>query len=562
MFPLGLVQNVKPVAATAAVPRSADLQLYLEDTLASARRLWVRGRLVLPTGNDRTSTGSWWAPWWTARPAATPAPSVRLETEVSGRLSAAEAPLLEDGRFEACFDVDLPVVRRGWRVARHRVQVEQHEARACGVVLQLPTAARAAVVVVLPLEWTLGLTGPQRFAQSPQATRLAAIFQQLQRAPGGGTRPLYYLACGAGEHRQAELGLAATTQGWPAGHLVLLPPPRPGTAEPLLHALDRLRWLFAGTLDLQVLNLEPSLASSLAGAVGPAPDRATVARAVNVSGDPAELLDGNLAEPAVPRLPGVRPTYASRVPRYPVVFCHGMLAVNLVRLQLPEDVNYLGGLGPFLQERGVRVLFPRVAATGGVETRARQLRQQITAWTDEPVNLITHSMGGLDARYLITHLGMADRVRSLTTIAAPHHGSYISDWILENFRDGIPLLLTMEAFGFDLAAFRDCRPAVCREFNARTPDMPGVRYFSYGAAVPHSRVSPMLRRSWNLLSAAEGPNDGLVSEASAHWGEYLGTLAVDHFAQSGDALLVHPCETFDAVGFFTRLVEDLAWRGF
>jgi triacylglycerol lipase len=564
MFPLGLVQNVKPVATTAPAG-ATGLQLHLEDTLASARRLWVRGRLVMPAGGGSPAApaSSWWVPWWTTRATPTPAPTVHLETEVSGRTSAADMTLGEDGRFEAAFDAELPPVRRGWRVARHRVRVEEHEARACSVVLQLPAAGRAAVVVVLPLEWTLGPTGAQRFAQAPEAARLAGIFHELQKAPGGGTRPLYYLACGAGEHRQAELALAATTQGWPVGHFVLLPPARSGTTEPLLHALDRLRWLFAGTLDVQVLNLEPSLALALPAAAAPAPDRAAVTRAVNVSQDPAGLLDGARPEPVVQRPATLRPTHAARVPRYPVVFCHGLLAVSIVRrLQLPEEINYLSGLRPFLQERGVRALFPRVAPMGGVEARARQLLQQINAWTDEPVNLVTHSMGGLDARYLITHLGMAGRVRSVTTIAAPHHGSYIADWITANFRQGIPLLLTLEAFGIDVNAFRDLRPTVCREFNARTPDVPGVRYFSYGAAVPQSRVSPMLRRAWNLLSAAEGPNDGLVSEESARWGEYLGTLAVDHFAQSPDGLFVRPCENFDSIGFFTRLVEDLAWRGF
>jgi triacylglycerol lipase len=565
MFSLGLVQNVKPVATTSPPTAGTGLQLHLEDTLASARRLWVRGRLVIPAGGEATAApaSSWWVPWWKTRPAPAPAPTVHLETEVSGRTSAADTTLQEDGRFEASFDVDLPVVRRGWRVARHGVRVEQHEARACSVVLQVPTTARAAVVVVLPAGWTLGLTGSQRFAGAPEASRLAGIFQELQKAPGGDTRPLYYLACGAGEHRQAELALAATTQGWPAGHFVLLPPASSGITEPLLHALDRLRWLFAGTLELQVLNLEPSLAAALPAAVAAAPDRAAVVRAVNVNQDPAELLDGPRPGPVVPRLPALRPTHAARVPRYPVVFCHGILAVSIVRrLQLPEEINYLSGLRPFLQERGVRALFPRVAPMGGVEARARQLLGQINAWTDGPVNLVTHSMGGLDARYLITHMGMAGRVRSLTTIAAPHHGSYIADWIIANFRQGIPLLLTLEAFGVDVNAFRDCRPTVCREFNSRTPDMPGVRYFSYGAAVPQSRVSPMLRRAWNLLSAAEGPNDGLVSEESARWGEYLGTLAVDHFAQSPDGLFVRPCENFDSVGFFTRLIEDLAWRGF
>jgi len=36
------------------------------------------------------------------------------------------------------------------------------------------------------------------------------------------------------------------------------------------------------------------------------------------------------------------------------------------------------------------------------------------------VHLFAHSMGGLDARHMITHLGMANRVRTLTTIGTPH----------------------------------------------------------------------------------------------------------------------------------------------
>jgi triacylglycerol lipase len=71
----------------------------------------------------------------------------------------------------------------------------------------------------------------------------------------------------------------------------------------------------------------------------------------------------------------------------------------------------------------------------------------------------------------------------------------------------------------------------------------------------------MLRRSWNLLTPLEGPNDGIVSVKSARWGEELGTLAVDHFAQTPDLLYIRPDENFDTLGFYSRLVADLARRG-
>jgi triacylglycerol lipase len=190
------------------------------------------------------------------------------------------------------------------------------------------------------------------------------------------------------------------------------------------------------------------------------------------------------------------------------------------------------------------------------------LRDQILRWTDEPVNLIAHSMGGLDARYMITHLGMADRVRTLTTISTPHHGSYLADWFQAHFRERVPLLYALETFGFNVDGVHDTRPEVCREFNMQTPDRPEVRYFSYGGDVQPSHLTPFLRRAWSILTPVEGPNDGLVSVASARWGEYLGTLRADHFAQTPDGVYLRPGEDFDALGFYSRLVEDLARRGF
>ena len=43
------------------------------------------------------------------------------------------------------------------------------------------------------------------------------------------------------------------------------------------------------------------------------------------------------------------------------------------------------------------------------------------------VNIIAHSMGGLDARYAIAKLGLADRVASLVTIGTPHLGTPLAN---------------------------------------------------------------------------------------------------------------------------------------
>jgi triacylglycerol lipase len=249
-------------------------------------------------------------------------------------------------------------------------------------------------------------------------------------------------------------------------------------------------------------------------------------------------------------------------PRYPVVFCHGMLAFSFLRFQVPVEPNCFAPLRSLLRQRRLRALFPNVSPTGGVAVRARALREQIERWTREPVNLIAHSMGGLDARYLITHLAMASSVRSLTTVSTPHRGTSLADWFLETFDWRLPLMATLEVLGYDLDGFRDCRPAVCQRFNEQTPNDSRVQYFSYGAEVASHRVSPSLRRGWSLLSHWEGANDGMVSRQSASWGTYLGTLQADHFAQTPDLAFVRPGEDFDCPGFYCRVLDNLARRGF
>jgi triacylglycerol lipase len=540
-------------------PTVSVTDVQMQDTLASAHRLWARGQLIIPPLPNRGR--KWWKRLRT--PLVTPPDlTAHIQTQVGGITFEADAPVSADGQFEISFESELPSARRGWRMARHQITFASQTLRACNVVLSAPGESGFALVVVLPLEFTHDPEGVQRLTQSALATRLTELLRAVEEEPGP-ARPIYYLCCVPpdGGNLQPELALAATSLGWPSGHFVLMPSARAGAVDALARGLDRLRWLFAERLDFAVLNEEPAAESVLAAAVKDQPDRAVVSRYAGVNEDLRTLrINGEKRTPTPARWLS-RPTRLRCVPCHPVVFCHGMLAMTMLRMQIPEDTNYFSHLRPFLRERGIEALYPNVEPTGGVAERAEQLRDLICHWTSEPINLIAHSMGGLDARYLITHLGMADRVASLTTISTPHHGTAVADWFCLNFRQRVPLLLTLEAFGINVDGFRDCRTDACRAFNERTPDAPGVRYFSYTAAVPSSRISPLLRRAWNILTPLEGANDGLVSVRSATWGEVLGMLSVDHFAQTPDGLFVRPGENFDALTFYSHLVEDLAHRG-
>lgn len=68
--------------------------------------------------------------------------------------------------------------------------------------------------------------------------------------------------------------------------------------------------------------------------------------------------------------------------------------------------------------------------TGSIAERAQELDRFLSSRAaGRGVNLLAHSMGGLDGRHLITHIRPKDYTPlSLTTIATPHRGSPFMDW--------------------------------------------------------------------------------------------------------------------------------------
>src|SRR5437660_7363437 len=100
---------------------------------------------------------------------------------------------------------------------------------------------------------------------------------------------------------------------------------------------------------------------------------------------------------------------------------------------------YYYGLQPFLKrEYGSRADFdlkisaPTVTYSDTVAGRGAQLRRAVeSALAQSPdgtrAHIIAHSMAGLDARWVITQNGMADRIASLTTIATPHRGTTVGN---------------------------------------------------------------------------------------------------------------------------------------
>ena len=215
--------------------------------------------------------------------------------------------------------------------------------------------------------------------------------------------------------------------------------------------------------------------------------------------------------------------------RSPVVLVHGLFGFDRLEVAGLTMARYFPGIVECLATPGNRVLVPSLSPTAGIAERARQLKNFLLKNSPgEPVHLVAHSLGGLDSRWMISRLGMADRVLSLTTLGTPHRGTVFADWAIGNF--AWALRPTLELMGMPTAAFDDLTVAKCRAFNDEVADAPGVRYFSVAGRHSGSLRHPEWLLPYNIVRQAEGDNDGVVSVASATYGDSLDLWEGDHFS--------------------------------
>ena len=208
---------------------------------------------------------------------------------------------------------------------------------------------------------------------------------------------------------------------------------------------------------------------------------------------------------------------------------HGLFGFDKISLGNWTLVSYFPGISQLLAAAGNRVLIPRLTPTGGVKERATQLKEFLD-WEvpQEPVHLFAHSLGGLDSRYMISRLGMERRVLTLTTLGTPHRGSSFADWCISRLRRLLNPIFTW--LRIPTQGFYDVTPSSCERFNAEVPDVPGVRYFSVAGRHEGSFLTPEWFLPHGIVLRAEGPNDGVVSIASAGYGECQDVWEGDHLS--------------------------------
>lgn len=240
--------------------------------------------------------------------------------------------------------------------------------------------------------------------------------------------------------------------------------------------------------------------------------------------------------------------------KFPVVLAHGVLGFDELKLG-PLRNQYFRGVASRLERLGSKVYAFRVHPTATVASRAAELARALAAIDAPKVNIVAHSMGGLDARYAAAKLDLSKRVASIVTVGTPHRGTPLADlgsrlWLLAPAAK-----LLREKGDFDAHGLLELTTARMEQFNLEVPDQQGIFYGSWLARARFSLLNPMLLPTWQLLRVKAGDNDGLVPVTSQEWGVICGSIEADHWAQIGWAL------GFDAPAFYETVVDDLIARG-
>lgn len=238
----------------------------------------------------------------------------------------------------------------------------------------------------------------------------------------------------------------------------------------------------------------------------------------------------------------------------PVVLIHGLFGFD--RIGVPgARFEYFRGIAAHLETLGCHAHAVKLPPAQSVPARAKKLVEAIEALPHERIDLIAHSLGGLDARYALAHLGLASRVRSLVTIGTPHRGTPIADLVLRGPIGWAHRVL--RAVGLPTEAVAWLGTEALERFNLEVRDVPGVRYACVvgGKRRDDSPVPLALVPAHAYLRRVAGANDGLVPISSQYWGETLAEIEADHFAQIGWRVGVH--QTFDALGLYAFIVARL-----
>ena len=213
--------------------------------------------------------------------------------------------------------------------------------------------------------------------------------------------------------------------------------------------------------------------------------------------------------------------------KYPIVLVHGIFAHDRKSI-----FSFWGKIPEVLESMGIPVFLGKTDAWGDCESNALILKNTIEdillETNSEKVNIIAHSKGGIDSRYLIWKHDFGDKVASITTICTPHNGSEIADLIYN--QKITHTKLTKKALAIFGKLHGDTNPnlynvnyqlttAEMKKFNEEIVMDSRVFYQSLYTTMNNASDDWMFFFSYLYVKKISGKNDGIVSERSAQWGD-------------------------------------------
>lgn len=258
--------------------------------------------------------------------------------------------------------------------------------------------------------------------------------------------------------------------------------------------------------------------------------------------------------------------------QYPVLLCHGYGAIaSLVKPSPLYDVAM------FLRAHNIQAFAPNIVPYATIEIRAenwvRVINRLFDQLSHQKLNIIAHSMAGLDIRYALSKMDITDHVASLTTVSTPHRGTSLAelslktpDAIKEKMADLLDWMgnrvypgTKSDSVG---SAEQLTRSYVNEEFNPNVPDVETIPYYSFSSAVgkgtPHP-IKVISRYQNNYIYQQEGINDGMVSVESSIWGEHFKTSNISHLEQMNLRVKDERTPLFES--FWLDVVRTLQKKG-
>ncbi len=260
--------------------------------------------------------------------------------------------------------------------------------------------------------------------------------------------------------------------------------------------------------------------------------------------------------------------------KYPILMVHGVFFRDTAFF------NYWGRIPAALEKNGARVFYGGHESAASIENSGLELAERIETLVRktgcEKVNIIAHSKGGLDCRYMIEHTAAREHVASLTTVNTPHRGCEFADYLLNVIPEDIQTKVAdtynkaMRKLGDDnpdfMAAVTNLTHDFCADFDKNTPLPEEIPCKCVGSILNKASDARFpMNFTYALAKYFDGPNDGLVGQDSFRFCPDYELIRSDKGTGigHGDVIDMNRADLpgFDVREYYVQMVADLKNRG-